>query len=193
MLRRIPLLAGLLLLALPACAAFERAPAIDPRIAAEVTVDKAEPSPTCGYLGPIKGGSMVGDLGDAHGEVVRRAVLRGGNYVSIDLLERPMVAGVGGYTLHGRLFLCPKKNGEPQPPAPTTTFQAPRPMEAQAPAAAPKVDQPVSVSAPKVACEPECSPGFACVHGACVTACNPACGNGQQCGTDRTCHVASRE
>jgi hypothetical protein len=184
MLRRTPLLAGLglvVLVALPACAAFERQPAIDPRIAAEVSVDKSEPPPTCGYLGPIKGGSMVGDLGDAHGDIVRKAVLRGGNYVSIDLLERPMVAGVGGYTLHGRLFTCPKKSAEPaQPPAQTTKFEAPRPMDA-----------PVTIQAPKVACEPDCSPGFACVHGACVTACNPVCGNGAQCGADRTCHVAS--
>jgi hypothetical protein len=132
MIRNLFPLAALLLVSLPACAAFERPPAIDPRIAAEVMVDKSEPPPTCGYLGPIKGGSLAADMGEAHSDVVRRAVLRGGNYVSVDLLERPMIAGLGGYTLHGRLFLCPKKL--PEQPAPTTTFTAPGPM-AQGPGA----------------------------------------------------------
>jgi hypothetical protein len=38
------------------------------------------------------------------------------------------------------------------------------------------------------ACQPECSPGYACVEGACVSACNPACGHGEACGPDRLCH-----
>jgi hypothetical protein len=38
------------------------------------------------------------------------------------------------------------------------------------------------------ACQPDCSPGYACVEGACVSACNPACGHGEACGPDRLCH-----
>ena len=37
--------------------------------------------------------------------------------------------------------------------------------------------------------EPDCSPGFTCLHGACVTACNPGCAGGEQCGGDRSCHA----
>ena len=43
---------------------------------------------------------------------------------------------------------------------------------------------------PKAICEPDCSPGFTCLHGACVTACNPGCASGEQCGGDRTCHAS---
>jgi hypothetical protein len=39
-------------------------------------------------------------------------------------------------------------------------------------------------------CNPICSPGFACVSGACVPQCNPACTPGQKCGQDRTCVAA---
>jgi hypothetical protein len=67
--------------------------------------------------------------------------------------------GVGG-GLFGRAFQCPE--------APAQTTAAP---------------------AATTACEPECSPGYACVRGTCVSACNPACDNGQRCGADRICHV----
>jgi hypothetical protein len=45
------------------------------------------------------------------------------------------------------------------------------------------------VDHPAAACEPECSPGYACVRGTCVSACNPPCGPGQRCGADRACHA----
>jgi hypothetical protein len=48
---------------------------------------------------------------------------------------------------------------------------------AQAPAAAPMVQ-----------CEPSCSPGYLCIRGSCVSACNPPCSSDQHCGEDRTCH-----
>jgi len=36
-------------------------------------------------------------------------------------------------------------------------------------------------------CTPPCSPGYVCVSGECVEACNPLCGEGQHCGPDATC------
>lgn len=40
------------------------------------------------------------------------------------------------------------------------------------------------------ACAPECSPGFTCLGGTCVSACNPPCEKGQRCEADRACHAA---
>src|SRR5262245_51378231 len=114
---------GFLLVSASACGAADR-PRVDPRVAAEVEVNKNDPPWGCGFLGPVKGATMVGELGDAHGDLLRNAVLNGGNYVAVDLIERPMVAGVGGYTVRGRLFICPKR----QAPAaqPSTVFSAPQ-------------------------------------------------------------------
>jgi hypothetical protein len=36
-------------------------------------------------------------------------------------------------------------------------------------------------------CEPACRDGFACVHGACVSACNPACAPGERCTAAAEC------
>lgn len=36
-------------------------------------------------------------------------------------------------------------------------------------------------------CSPSCSPSYTCVNGACVSACNPPCKQGEICGTDRIC------
>lgn len=36
-------------------------------------------------------------------------------------------------------------------------------------------------------CEPECSPGFVCVRGRCVEACNPPCAADERCTLERTC------
>jgi hypothetical protein len=43
-------------------------------------------------------------------------------------------------------------------------------------------------TAPAEACAPDCSPGFTCVSGTCVSTCNPPCADGQRCGADRSCH-----
>lgn len=40
------------------------------------------------------------------------------------------------------------------------------------------------------ACVPDCSPGYVCIDGACVTSCNPPCSAGQICGADRVCVAA---
>jgi hypothetical protein len=44
-------------------------------------------------------------------------------------------------------------------------------------------------SAPAGACEPDCSPGYTCLRGTCVSSCNPPCAAGQRCGADRICHA----
>jgi hypothetical protein len=150
----IRILVGLSLAATMAgCHAFDRE-YLDPKVASQVTVSKAEPPPGCELVGAIKGATAFGELGDAHAELLRSAVLRGGSYVSVDLVERPMIAGVGGYTVRGRLFSCR------MPMAPMASMPAP----AQPPA-------PMAPHATEVkACEPDCAAGFTCQLGACVAA-----------------------
>lgn len=129
---------------------------LDPKVASHVVVTKAEPPSGCELIGFVKGATYTGDLGDAHGEVLRSAVLRGGNYVSVDLVERPMIIGLGGYTVRGRLFSC-RAPGAPAPMA-----------AAPAPVRAPSVS--IAEGAAGKACEPECASGFRCEIGVCVAA-----------------------
>jgi hypothetical protein len=153
--RTIQTLAGLLLVSLSGCAALERG-RMDPKVAAQVTLSKNDPVAGCEYLGTVKGATVMGDLGDAHGEVLRNAVLRGGNFVSVDMVERPVAAGLWGYVVRGRLFACPTS-------APALAAQAtPAPVfSAPGPAATPV--------SPAV-CDPDCAAGFTCELGACVAA-----------------------
>ena len=74
--------------------------------------------------------------------------------------------------------------GAPQAPAvapqaPTGAPQAPA-VGLAAPSAGP-------ASAPNTACNPLCSPGYACSAGVCQAQCNPACGAGETCRADRVC------
>jgi hypothetical protein len=139
----------LLLLLLASCTAFDKG-RLDPRVAAQVMVSKLDPPQGCEYVGLIKGTAPLGDLGEAHGDVLRNAVLQGGNYVAVDLVERPVVLGLGSYVVRGRLFTCPASPGAPRAQAEV----APRPSV---------VDASASRS-----CEPECAAGFSCQLGACV-------------------------
>lgn len=149
----IRVLAGLsLALSITGCNAFNRE-YLDPKLASQITVSKSEPPPGCAMVGYVKGATTFGDLGEAHGEVLRSAVLRGGNFVSVDLVERPLIVGVGGYTVRGRLYACP------QPSKAAPMVQAPRP-----PSAPPAVTPATEVKA----CEPDCAQGFTCQLGACV-------------------------
>lgn len=142
-------------LAITGCAAFQRE-YLDPKIASQITVSKGEPPPGCALVGYVRGATTFGDLGEAHGEVLRSAVLRGGNFVAVDLVERPMFVGVGGYTVRGRLFSCP------QPGKAAPMAQAPASPPPPAPAATPATEV--------KSCEPECAQGFTCQLGACVSA-----------------------
>ena len=155
MITRMTVAAGLALAVLSGCAGLDKG-RIDPRVASQVTVTKYEPPPGCAYIGPIKGTAWAGDLGDAHTDVLRNAVLSGGNFVAVDLVEKPPVMGMGSSVVRGRLFACP---GGARP---VTTFTPPTAGAAPVAAAAPPGDP-----AQKV-CEPECNSGFTCQLGACV-------------------------
>lgn len=148
-------LGGLLFVAMTGCAAMDRGAYMDPRVAAQVTVSKNEPPPGCAYVGAVNGKSYLGDLSDAHGDVLRNAVLRGGNFVSVDLVERPMLVGLGGYVVRGRLFACPSmKSASPVAAVP------------RAPAMGTMEQAATAVKA----CEPDCATGFGCQLGVCVAA-----------------------
>lgn len=136
---------------------------LDPKVASQVTVSKNEPPPGCSLVGYVKGSTTFGDLGDAHGEVLRSAVLRGGNFVSVDLVERPLIIGMGGYAVRGRLFSCGPQ-GKPSQMAATPTPRNVVPASAVTPAAEVK------------SCEPECAGGFTCQLGACVASPSPQAG-----------------
>ena len=167
--------------ALSGCAAIDKGH-VDPRVAAQVTVTEHEPPAGCTLLGPITGGTLVvGGYEEARGDVVRNAILAGGNHVTLDLVQRPAIATVGGYALRGRLFTCP--GGSPA---------APVQVAALGRAHAPTATDANEINLPKAICEPKCSPGYTCQHAVCVSACNPACGAGQQCGADNTCQPAAR-
>jgi len=144
-------LSGLLFVVLAGCAAFDKG-RVDPRVASQIWVSKMDPPPGCEFLGAVKGTSPLGPLEEAHGDVVRNAVLRGGNYVAVDLVERPVLVGLGGYVVNGRLFACPT------PAAPTQA------------AAAPAVKSQVPGDAVPRSCEPDCAAGFTCQLGACIAA-----------------------
>lgn len=47
--------------------------------------------------------------------------------------------------------------------------------------------EPVAEAAPPPECIPDCSPGYTCVNGECISACNPPCGPGQVCSAERIC------
>jgi hypothetical protein len=145
-------LSGFLFLVLSGCAAFDKG-RLDPRVASQVTVSRLDPPQGCEFLGGVKGYAPLGVVDDANTDVLRNAVLRGGNFVSVDLIERPVLLGLGNYVVHGRLFACPMAGAPALQASP-----APLPTPVPADPAAPR------------ACEPECAPGFVCQLGACLAA-----------------------
>jgi len=55
-----------------------------------------------------------------------------------------------------------------------------------------KAGPPVApTSAAPIACNPICSPGFACQAGRCVPQCNPPCESGEICNRQRVCEPAA--
>lgn len=114
-------------------------------------------------------------------ELRRQAVLGGGNYLFIDNVAAPRDTDyMPAFVIKARLFACPAVI-----PAPTALAAAP---SATLGAATPI---PASAGAPPASalvCEPDCSPGYTCLRGKCVSACNPLCAPGERCGADRICH-----
>lgn len=132
-----------------------------------VQVSKAEPPPYCIPVGAVIAGGYGPE--DAYGGLRKRAADAGGNYVVMD--------GLAPGGIFGRAFRCP-------------VGPAPVPVMANAPASPPPHAGPAAAPPAAASCEPECSPGYLCLKGACVSACNPPCASGQRCEADRLCHAA---
>jgi hypothetical protein len=144
---------GILFLLLSGCGAYDKA-AIDPRVASQVTLSHLDPPPGCAFLGVVKGYAPFGVVDDANTDVIRSAVLRGGNFVAVDLIERPVLLGLANTVVHGRLFACPSQKAQAAVAMGPARPAAPSPAPSEPPA-------------PR-ACDPECAPGFTCQLGACV-------------------------
>jgi hypothetical protein len=84
--------------------------------------------------------------------------------------------------------------------APVFTILFALPLLVTPPAKSPQVgasnsadEASVSAAPGELACAPECRPGFVCVEGKCVSACNPPCPDGYSCNTDLQCVVDTSE
>jgi hypothetical protein len=139
--------------------------------ASALLVGKAEPPSSCRLIGAQQSmdpkvyapfASFGANSDDALEALREKAVERGANYVVLDF--------VAGPSAQGRLFACPSDA--------LATLSGPG-----GGAAPPVGSVPVAPS-----CKPDCSPGYACVDGSCVSACNPPCAAGKTCGADRLCH-----
>jgi hypothetical protein len=147
---------------------------VQARAASALLVGKAEPPSSCRLLGAQQSmdpkvyapfASFGANSDDALEALREKAVERGANYVVLDF--------VAGPSAQGRLFACPSDA--------LATLSGPG-----GGAAPPAAMAPASPASP--ACKPDCSPGYACVDGSCVSACNPPCAAGKTCGADRICH-----
>jgi hypothetical protein len=147
-------------LALALAACAPDKPASDAKRLAPIPVEKHDPPAYCKLVGPVMGEVLFGDEKMARAELEKNARAAGGNFVELDVIHHHP----GGFDLQGRLFACP---AEPPPPPPAPACQGPT----------------------EIACQPGCSPGYACLAGVCVSACNPPCGAGESCGADHSCHM----
>jgi hypothetical protein len=109
----------------------------------------------------------------------RQAVLGGGNYLFIDNVAPPRDTDyLPAFIVKARLFACPAATAASSAPVAAVAMGAP----------APQPPSSVAPPAPALVCEPDCSPGYTCLRGKCVSACNPLCAAGERCGVDRICH-----
>ena len=151
------------------------APPVDPAAIAAVEVtSKIEPPPACRALGPLEGKDTdrwaPGGLSQhaALLDLRKKAAAGGGNHVVIDEVTPPQTSDyMPSFSIQGRLFACPAA-------AARSATLPPEPASSATPASA-------------RVCEPDCSPGYTCLRGVCVSACNPLCPSGERCGADRIC------
>lgn len=168
-------LAGAALAALGA-GALACAPPADPAALAAVEIaTRVEPPAACRGLGALEGkdsNRWVPNGPSYEAALVdlrRKAVAGGGNHLVLDVLTPPNASDyMPSFTIQARLFVCP----------------AARAGGAPAPAA--RVEPSAQPASARI-CEPDCSPGYTCLRGVCVSACNPLCGVGERCGADRIC------
>lgn len=166
------------------------APAISPALTARVTVSRHEPE-GCHAVGAAEGKGADDESASyeaAWADLRRQAAERGANYVVLDGASEVHFDGYSGsvssLAVRGRLYACPGGVSKPAQPAvarpatpsPAITSDAPPEL---VPASMDEGGR----------CEPDCSPGYTCLRGACVPSCNPACWGGQHCGEDRRCHA----
>jgi len=55
------------------------------------------------------------------------------------------------------------------------------------------IEEPEASEQTEARCRPECRAGFLCIDGACVSACNPPCGEGEVCTEEATCEPVRGE
>lgn len=148
-------------------------PPVDPSALAAVQIDsKVEPPEACRALGALEGRDTdrwaAGGLsyGAALLDLRKKAVNGGGNRLVVDEVTSPRATDyLPAFVIQARLFKCPAAGaGSP-------------------------VARAASAPAPVKTCEPDCSPGYICLRGSCVSACNPLCGAGERCGADRICRA----
>jgi hypothetical protein len=133
---------------------------------APVAVEDHAPPSACRALAFIESDTptMGKEPYERAAEALRReARKRGGNYVHMQWMGQLSIYKV---VVRGRLYDCPAEALAQAPPAASSS--------------------PAAQSS--AACEPDCSPGFVCLRGRCVSACNPPCGDTERCGADRICH-----
>ncbi|MEP7120883.1 MAG: hypothetical protein ABJE95_08240 [Byssovorax sp.] len=154
-------------------------PPVDPSALAAVQVDsKIEPPEACRALGPLEGKDT--DRWAAGGlsyeaaliDLRRKAVNGGGNRLVVDEVALPRAGDyLPAFVIQARLFACPAVGSGA--------------------ASASVVPAANAATPPAPSCEPDCSPGYTCLRGACVSACNPLCSSGERCGVDRICRADS--
>ena len=163
-------------LAAPAAFALSCAPPADPAaLAAVEIVSRVEPPAACRGLGSVEGKDTNRWVPNGPSyeaaliDLRRKAVAGGGNHLVLDALSPPSAQDyMPTFSIQARLFACPAaRAGSAAPPL------------------APPSTQPVAARI----CEPDCSPGYTCLRGACVSACNPLCAAGERCGADRICRL----
>jgi hypothetical protein len=185
-----PATAGLITLV----ATLSCSPAVDRAAVAAVQVSGARDPPAgCRLLGPLEGrDSNRWVPGGPRYETVmlylrEKAVLGGGNHLQIDAIVPPRDEDYNPvFIVRARLYACNPGSAHAINAAdarPVAASASPTPAVVASPSATP-------ASASRV-CEPECSPGYVCVRGSCVSACNPLCAAGERCGVDRICHPVS--
>jgi hypothetical protein len=130
---------------------------------APVTVEDRAPPSVCQAMAFIESDTpaMGKEPYERAAEALRReARKRGGNYVHMQWMGQLSVYKV---IVRGRLYSCPADALKQAPSLATAAV------------------------ANSSVCEPDCSPGYTCLRGTCVSACNPPCAAGERCGSDRTC------
>ena len=129
--------------------------------AAAIHSSKNEPPAQCLLYGYSQGAAAPTDEG-ALENLKLVAVQREANFVVPEELTRRG----GMVSAAGRIYVCPDSA--------LRALSQPQPQPTPAP----------------LVCVPDCSPGYVCIDGKCISACNPLCEPGQRCGADRICHNA---